>query len=416
MANYRSTSIFYGWFVVAAAFLNLFFAVGIIFYGFPVLYPALVDALGFTRAQLTQGFFLGFLIVGPPSGFLAGAVIDRIGARWVILSGVACIGISLLLMGSITTFWQYELLCILEVLGFVLAGPIANQVLVARWFTARRGRAMGYAYLGLGLGGVVSPQLVNFLIRMFGWRHAIEFVGLLTLIVLIPVGIWVTRSAPSEVGLFPDGANAPSPQEVRADAAASSGVTAAVSTLNFWLILLGSTLVVGAIGAVIQHFILFLKDQGYSAAMASKFSTALLASSLGGRVIVGYLADRFRKKNTMAFFYALISVSLLLLASAHQPAIAWTFALFFGFAMGADYMLIPLVTAECFGTSSLGKLLALIIMGYSLGQWGAPWIAGKIFDARHSYDLAWKIMAAAGLLGAAAIYAISIPARKKSPN
>jgi MFS family permease len=104
MANHRSTRIFYGWFVVAAAFLNLFFAVGIIFYGFPVLYPALVDALGFTRAQLTQGFFLGFLIIGLPSGFLAGAAIDRIGARWVILSGVACIGISLLLMGSISTF------------------------------------------------------------------------------------------------------------------------------------------------------------------------------------------------------------------------------------------------------------------------------------------------------------------------
>jgi MFS family permease len=79
----------------------------------------------------------------------------------------------------------------------------------------------------------------------------------------------------------------------------------------------------------------------------------------------------------------------------------------FGFAMGADYMLIPLVTAECFGTASLGKLLALIIMGYSLGQWGAPWIVGKIFDAQHSYDLAWKIIAAAGMLGAAAIYAVS---------
>jgi MFS family permease len=81
--------------------------------------------------------------------------------------------------------------------------------------------------------------------------------------------------------------------------------------------------------------------------------------------------------------------------------------LIFGFSMGADYMLIPLVTAECFGTASLGKLLALIIMGYSLGQWGAPWIAGRIFDSRHSYELAWKILAAAGLLGAAAIYAVS---------
>jgi MFS family permease len=66
-----------------------------------------------------------------------------------------------------------------------------------------------------------------------------------------------------------------------------------------------------------------------------------------------------------------------------------------------------LVAAECFGTVSLGKLLAIIIMGYSLGQWGAPWIAGRIFDARHSYELAWNIMAVAGLLGGAAIFAVS---------
>jgi len=87
--------------------------------------------------------------------------------------------------------------------------------------------------------------------------------------------------------------------------------------------------------------------------------------------------------------------------------------LLFGFSMGADYMLIPLVTAECFGTASLGKILALIIMGYSLGQWGAPWIAGKIFDARHSYELAWNIIAVAGLVGAVAIFAVSPRSDKK---
>ena len=76
-------------------------------------------------------------------------------------------------------------------------------------------------------------------------------------------------------------------------------------------------------------------------------------------------------------------------------------------------MLIPLVTAECFGTAALGKLLALIIMGYSLGQWGLPWIVGKLFDARHSYDLAWKITALAGMLGAIAVYAVA-PGRGKA--
>jgi len=415
MKENRSTRIFYGWWVVVAAFLNLFFAVGIVFYGFPVFYPAFVESLGFTRAQVTQGFLLGFLIVGLPFGFAAGALIDRIGSRSIILAGAGLIGVSLFLMGFMTRFWEYELLCIAEVLGFVLAGPIANQVLIAQWFGRQRGRAMGFAYLGLGFGGVVSPLLVSRLIRTFGWRHALGTVGMLILIVLLPVGILLTRSTPAEMGLLPDGDSRndiANDKVTSAGTATSSGVATAARTRNFWLILAGSTLVVGAIGAVIQHFILFLRDQGYSPTAASRFSTVLLASSLGGRVLVGYLADRFSKKDIMALFYLLIGLTIPILYISRQPAATWLFALAFGFAMGADYMLIPLVTAECFGTAALGKILALIIMGYSLGQWAAPWMAGRLFDSYHSYDLAWKILAGASLLGAAAIYKISAGVRK----
>jgi MFS family permease len=411
-----SKRFFYGWWIVVAAFLNLFFAVGIVFYGFPVFYPALAESLGFTRAQLTQGFLLGFVIVGLPFGLVVGVVIDRLGAKRVILSGLGLVGTSLVLMGFMSKLWHYEVLCITEVLGYVLAGPIANQVLVTRWFEARRGSAMGYAYLGLGLGGVVAPLLVNYLIRNFGWRHSFEFLGVLIMLVLIPVGIGVTRSTPADLGLLPDGADHAVVASHNGPATAEAfEMKSAIRSTNFWLILAGSTLVVGAIGAVTQHFILFVKDQGYSTEIASRFFTGLLTASIGGRVLVGYLADRFRKKNTMALFYCVLSLSILLLGVSHRPAMIWGFVVLFGFSMGADYMLIPLVTAECFGTASLGKILALIIMGYSLGQWGAPWITGRIFDARHSYELAWNTIALTGLVGAAAIFAVS-PRSDKKPS
>jgi MFS family permease len=416
MTDASSARIFYGWWIVVVAFLNLFFAVGIIFYGFPVFYPVLAESLGFTRAQLTQGFLLGFLIVGLPFGLVAGAVIDRLGARVVILAGLGLVGTSLVLMGFMTKLWHYEALCITDVLGYVLAGPIANQVLVTHWFEACRGRAMGYAYLGLGLGGVVAPLLVNYLIRNFGWRHSFEILGILIMLVCIPVGIGVTRSSPADLGLLPDGADHSALIHNGPATANAFEVNTAIRSRNFWLILAGSTLVVGAIGAVTQHFILFAKDQGYSTAIASRFFTGLLAASLGGRVLVGYLADRFRKKNTMALFYCVLSLSTLLLGVSHRPAMIWGFVVLFGFSMGADYMLIPLVTAECFGTASLGKILALIIMGYSLGQWGAPWIAGRMFDERHSYELAWNIIAVAGLAGAAAIFAVSPRPDRKLPS
>ena len=359
--------------------------------------------------QVEQGFLLGFLLIGIPFSFLAGVLIDWIGARWVILVGVGLIGIPLVLMGFMTRFWQYEVLCMVEVLGYSLAGPIANQVLITQWFHAQRGRAMGYAYLGLGLGGVVSPTLANYLIGNLGWRHAIETIGIAILMVLFPVGLWLTRSTPAEMGLLPYGSGTVHDLPAMKADPVQIGVKAAILSANFWLIMLGATLVIGAINAVIQNYVLFLKDQGYSTSTASHFMSALLAASLGGRVVVGYIADRFKKKNTMVLFYLLLGSTIPLLLIAHQLVAAWAFALAFGFAMGADYMLIPLLTAECFGLGSLAKILALIISGYSVGQWVAPWAAGKLFDLYHSYNLAWGVISTAAVLGAGAIYMVSVP-------
>jgi MFS family permease len=405
--------VFYGWWIVLAAFLNLFFSVGIVFYGFPVFYPSIVDSLGFTRAQLTQGFLLGFVVAALLFGLLAGVLIDRLGSRQVIRIGIWFVGLPLILMGSMTRLWQYYLLCIMEVVGYVLTGPIPNQVLISNWFGVKRGRAMGGAYLGLGLGGAISPLLINGLIQSLGWRHAFQIIGVLILVVLFPVDQWITRSSPRDLDLLPDGLPPAPPVASSASEPASSAVKAvgvdvarAVRSSNFWFILAGCTLTIGAIGAVTQHLILFLKGHGYSLSAASRVSSALLVSSLAGRVIVGYVSDRYSRKNVMALFYLVLALAIPLLFVA-QPAAVWGFAMLFGFAMGADYMLIPLVTADCFGLSALGKLLSLIIMGYSVGQWFAPWVAGRIFDARRSYDLAWIIMAAAAALGSGLIYAVA---------
>ena len=408
--------VFYGWWIVLAAFLNLFFSVGILYYGFPVFYPSMVDSLGFSRSQLTQGFLIGFVVAALLFGILAGALIDRWGATRVIRIGIWFVGLSLILMGSMTRLWHYYLLCVTEVVGYVLTGPIPNQVLISNWFQVRRGRAMGYAYLGLGLGGAISPLLINALIQSFGWRHAFQIIGILILLVLFPVAQWVTRSNPRELNLLPDGvlgrAATLDPNEARETAGAAPiavfgiELRRAVRTRNFWLILVACTLTIGAIGAVTQHLILFLKDHGYSQSAASRVSSVLLVSSLAGRVIVGYFADRYSAKNVMALFYLALGLAIPFLLLANRPAAIWGFAVCFGFAMGADYMLIPLVTAQCFGLATLGKLLSLIIMGYSLGQWFAPWLAGRFFDAYHSYDPAWIMMTIAATAGAALTYAV----------
>src|SRR5215471_6322976 len=232
--------IFYGWWIVLAAFLNLFFSVGIVYYGFPVFYPSLVSSLGFTRAQVTQGFLLGFVVAGLLFGLLAGVLIDRLGSRQVIRIGIWCVGLPLILMGSMTRLWQYYVLCIAEVIGYVLTGPIPNQVLISNWFRLKRGRAMGTAYVGLGVGGAVSPLLINSLIQSFGWPRAFEIIGALILIVLFPVSQWITRSSPHDLNLLSDGVSqaalANEPAANKRESVVGISVTQAVYTVNFWLI------------------------------------------------------------------------------------------------------------------------------------------------------------------------------------
>jgi MFS family permease len=398
--------VFYGWWIVLAAFLNLFFSVGTIYYGFPVFYPSLIAELGLSRSQVTQGFLLGFLIVGIPGGFAAGSLIDRFGARRIILIGIGLVGLPLILMGFMHRLWQYETLSVAEVLGYVLAGPIPNQVLIARWFRVHRGRAMGFAYLGLGLGGVVTPPAADWLIRHIGWRATLECLGAFILLALLPVGLFITRSSPKDMNLLPDGDTSQDAEFAAAPPFHGATLLQAVRTRNFWLLLIGSTLVMGSINTIVQHFVLFLRDQGYTPTSAAHEFSILLAASLCGRVAVGYVADRYHKKNTMALFYLLIGASIPLLFLARHPAAAVGFSVIFGVAMGADYMLIPLVAADCFGISVLGKLLALLIMGYSVGQWLAPWLAGRIFDVTGSYRAVWGLAAGMAIAGACIIYFI----------
>jgi hypothetical protein len=234
---------------------------------------------------------------------------------------------------------------------------------------------MGYAYLGLGLGGVVAPMLINFLVQAYGWRHAMEIVGLVILVVLFPIGIWITRSVPADLGLLPDGAERIDATEGTViGVSPASGVSGAIRTANFWRILAGSALVIGTIGSVIQHFILFLEDTGYSRATACAFDGATGVEP--GRPRSCGLSGGSLTEEHRGAFYAVLSASNVAQDGAGTGD-AWVFAAVFGFSMGADYVLIPLVTAECFGTASLGEVAGADHHGLFGGPMGRAVITGR---------------------------------------
>ena len=393
---------YYGWRIAAACFTILLVIVGIIYYSFPVFYPPLIQEFGWSRAQVTAGFFYSILIVGPIFGISAGFLIDRYGTKRILIAGLLAAGGAFLGFAFMHSLSAYYLFYFLQSIGYVSAGPIPNQVLISRWFARMRGRAMGLAYVGIGVGGAIAPVLADFLIRVFGWRPAMLALGLVIFLVLLPLVVLAIKNKPSDLHLFPDGDQSASAAALTTTASGMIPLRTAMGTRSFWMILIGSTLSIGAVGGIIQHLQLFLRDEGFLPARAAQVASFLLISSIAGRLVMGYLADRFEKKHVMILAFVMVGSSIPLLYLVRHPGVIYVFAFLFGFGMGGDYMLIPLVTAQCFGVASLGRLMGVILTSDAIGQALAPVLIGRIFDLQRSYDWGFALMAAAALTAALA--------------
>ncbi len=134
----------------ATAFVVLFCVVGISVWGLPFYYDFMVQQFGWTRAQVTSGNALSKLVVGPIFGFLAGWIVDRFGPRRLMMIGILLAGGALVGLGSISSLGLFYFFYLFNALGYVCGGPLPNQVLLTEWFDRSRGKAMGFAYLGIG--------------------------------------------------------------------------------------------------------------------------------------------------------------------------------------------------------------------------------------------------------------------------
>src|SRR5437667_9269675 len=158
----------------------------------------MVREFGWSRAQVTSGNALSKLVVGPLFGFIAGWVVDRFGPRRLMIAGILMAGGALIGLGRMTALWMVYLFYLLNALGYVCGGPLPNQVLLSRWFDRARGKAMGFAYLGIGFGGAAAPLIANWLTSRVGWPAALRWLGLLMIAIALPMALIVRESPPHE--------------------------------------------------------------------------------------------------------------------------------------------------------------------------------------------------------------------------
>jgi len=170
----------------ATAFVVLFCVVGISVWGLPFYYDFMVQQFGWTRAQVTSGNALSKLVVGPIFGFLAGWIVDRFGPRRLMMIGILMAGGALVGLGSISSLGLFYFFYLFNALGYVCGGPLPNQVLLTEWFDRSRGKAMGVAYLGIGIGGATVPLISHALAQHFGWQTSLRLLGLLIVLASLP--------------------------------------------------------------------------------------------------------------------------------------------------------------------------------------------------------------------------------------
>ena len=378
--------------VAATSFFALFAIVGLALYGLPFFYDFMVRDFGWSRAQVTSGNAISKLIVGPLFGFFAGWLVDRFGPRRLMVVGILMAGIALVGLGMIRTLAGFYLFYLFNALGNVCGGPLPNQVLLSRWFTAARGRAMGFAYLGIGIGGALVPFLAVWLTGAVGWQGALQVIGALIILVALPLAL-VVREAPDQTS--PTSTNLHQPS-----------VGPVLHRPAFYLLLVGSMCSIAAVGGTNQHLKLFLSlDHGFTQGAAARIASLVLASSLVGRLGMGWLADRFPKKYVMLLIYLLVAsaIPLLFLVGARGAGAIYLFAVIFGIGLGGEYMVIPLMAAELFGVRVLGRAMGVVLAADGVAEAVAPVLVGRMHDVTGSYASGFLAVIAFALAGAVAI-------------
>ena len=377
--------------VAATGFLSLFSLVGIMFYGLPFFYDFWVTDFGWTRATVTSGNAMAKIIVGPIFGFLAGWIIDRFGPRRLMLAGILMGGIALIGLSMMTSLWQLYLFYMFNALGYMCGGPLPNQVLISRWFDKGRGKAMGFAYLGIGVGGMLVPQVARGLNASFGWHQALMILGIIMIAIAFPMA-WFVKENPE--------ANVNQPVVKKTDVPFSS----ILKSWPFYLLVIGSMCSIGAVAGTSQNLKLFFSiDLGYTQERAANVLSIVLGSSIVGRLLMGWLADRIQKKYVMILIYSLVAISIPLLYYAHVPGVIYVFAFIFGVALGGDYMIIPLMAAELFGVKVMGRVMGLVITADGLAEAFAPMLAAWLRDSSGSYANGFAALIVLGVIGTIAI-------------
>ncbi len=412
MTNWRAnTRVFYGWWIVGALYFVVLNTGGMGFYCFPVFVQSLIDEFGWTMTQISAGAALWAVVYGF-SGPVIGLLIARFGVTKTMLGSAVLSAVSLIGYASIQSLWM--LYAMLFLAGFAIAGTtlVPAQTAITNWFNKYRGRAMSLMMLGIGSGGFVLPPLNEWLIRMLGWRQTWLVAFGVTVLLVIPVIAVFVRTRPSELGLLPDGE--PSTGQDSTRVMRGLPLKQAVGSLTFFLILGTYVLQLLGLSAMNFHFVPYLiQEAGFSPPQAARFLGFTVLLSIPGRLLFGWLSDRWSPAVVLALVGLLLACGPTLLEvlfvkmGLDNVNLLWLYTVPYGLGIAGNAVVLPILVGRCFGELHFSKILGIVMSGFAVGiVVGIPG-AGKIFDMTGSYEIAFLICIGVFLLSSMLVMTIS---------
>ena len=366
-----------GWPIVLAGMLGVGLGLSPLpFYTLGVIAPHLAKEFGWGLGQIFFGLTIttfAVIVGGPGAGYLA----MRYGARKVALSSLVLLSLTFMSLalssGSLTQY--YLTWGLVSLLG---AGtlPITWTRGVNAWFERRKGLALGLTLMGTGLFGIVAKPFTAWLVNSFGWRGAFIGLGLLPLLIALPVAWALFRNVDGD----------PNATGVKVPLTGMT-VAQALRDRRFWTLMGAFIPISFALGGPIPNMEKILLQGGLEAAVVIKLTMFIGLSALLGRLIGGWLIDRFWAPGVALVILLLPGISLWLLAHGPlTPATAVVSIVLVGFAVGMEYDLMAFFVARYFGMKSYTPIYSLLYVCFALGAGIGPAAFGWAFDRTGSYD------------------------------
>ena len=392
--------IYYGWVIVAVALISMAFWFGIRS-SFSVFYVALLEDFPWSRGE-TAGVQSMALITYTVLAPLVGGLIDRLGPRRIVGTGILVLALGLAFCAFVKTLGQFYLYYgVVMSAGVTCISIVAYSPILANWFEKKRGLASGIAVSGMGVGTFLLVPLSQYFIGLWGWRITFVALGGLVLIILFPLVVFFLRHRPEELGLVPDGLGggkeptnnvkgSMEPERPEIDWTFKKTLGAK----SFWALLGLILLAMIGVFIVLVHHVKFLVDTGIDKMTVAMVFGLIGIISSGFRIFWGWLSDRVGRElaYTMGMICICIGVcSLLLIGPLGARGLVYPFFVFFGIGWGATAPMFIAAAADLFKGRIFGLIYGIMEGGVGIGAALGAWVPGYIFDRAHSYQWAFAI-------------------------